>query len=77
MSKRNRRKKKKELVNFKIVRDVDVLVAGQSFESCRVADAIEPSVSHQKFEDGDPYGFEGDCFPFARHREHFSLTRYV
>lgn len=35
-----------------IVRDVDVLVVGQSFEGCRVADAIEPFDSHQEFKEG-------------------------
>jgi hypothetical protein len=76
-NRRNRRKQQQQFRNFKIVRDVDVLIAGQSFEDCRVADAVEPPASHKKLEEDGSYGFESECFPFARHRCHFPITRYV
>lgn len=79
MSKRNRKKKKSQLHNFKIVREVDVMLVNQSFEGCRVADAVEPNFQ-QRFD--DPYGFDDSYgfdhpFPLSRHKEYLQITRYV
>jgi len=73
-------KKKKQPI-WPVVMDVDVVLAEQSFEGCKVISGRTVQLQHNPCEpcDDDPYGFDADdyhdYYPFAHHNRHWCNHR--